>query len=142
MYVVSVGFVTLCVYMCVGVGVVLLCVYVHLCIFYCLCMCYVTVCVCVCVCVCVFVCVRARVCVCERVVIVNCQGSYGDEYYVSQDEALDKYAYSFKQQQNQSLCSVCAGLGGKKGSCKEDTADVFFMCAGLGRKKHSKNVQT
>ena len=42
---------------------------------------------------------------------------------------------SFKQQQNQSLCSVCAGLGGKKGSCKEDTAHVVCCVCRFKKKK-------
>ena len=45
---------------------------------------------------------------------------------------------SFKQQQNQSLCSVCAGLGGKKGSCKEDTAHVVCCVCRFKKKKPFK----
>ena len=71
-----------CVTLCV-------CAFVNFCLFVCvLCVC-VCMCACMCVCVCVCVCVRVR----ERVVIVNCQGSYGDECNVFQDESLDKYSY-------------------------------------------------
>ena len=36
------------------------------------------------------------------------------------------------------VCVVSAGLGGKKGSCKEDTADVFFHVCRFRKKKTFK----